>query len=185
MLGGVIGEPVAEPLIGRFRLAPVPTDANDGGVITGPEETPVTTMPAIGALTAALVAVVIGQWLGGVLAEAPVKVPDFLLCLLAGLVLRNLGAVAGLQLHGASMELIGSVGAVGFPGLDDDGARPRRRFRMAGPLLAILAVQVVLVALWASLITFRLVGRDYESAIMAAAFCGFAMGATATAIANM
>ena len=43
----------------------------------------------------------------------------------------------------------------------------------------------MLVALWASLVTFRLVGRDYESAIMAAAFCGFAMGATATAIANM
>ena len=58
-------------------------------------------------------------------------------------------------------------------------------FRLAGPLLVILAAQVVLVALWASLVTFRLVGRDYESAVMSAAFCGFAMGATATAIANM
>ncbi len=57
--------------------------------------------------------------------------------------------------------------------------------RLAGPLLIILACQAVLVAVWASLVTFRLVGRDYESAVISAAFCGFAMGATATAIANM
>jgi ESS family glutamate:Na+ symporter len=43
----------------------------------------------------------------------------------------------------------------------------------------------VLVALWSSLVTFNLLGGDYEGAVMSAAFCGFAMGATATAIANM
>jgi ESS family glutamate:Na+ symporter len=58
-------------------------------------------------------------------------------------------------------------------------------FGMAGPLLIILVFQLVLVALWATFVTFRLVGKDYESAVMSAAFCGFAMGATATAIANM
>ena len=58
-------------------------------------------------------------------------------------------------------------------------------FGLAGPLLIVLAAQTVLVAFWASFVTFRVVGRDYESTVMAAAFCGFAMGATATAIANM
>jgi ESS family glutamate:Na+ symporter len=43
----------------------------------------------------------------------------------------------------------------------------------------------VLVAAWATWVTFPLGGRDYESAIISGAFCGFAMGATATAIANM
>jgi ESS family glutamate:Na+ symporter len=56
---------------------------------------------------------------------------------------------------------------------------------LAGPLLIILAAQTALVALWAIQVVFRLLGRDYESAVMAGAFCGFAMGATATAIANM
>ena len=41
------------------------------------------------------------------------------------------------------------------------------------------------VMLFGALLTFRAVGRDYEAAVMSAAFCGFAMGATATAIANM
>ncbi len=54
-----------------------------------------------------------------------------------------------------------------------------------GPLLIVLAAQTVLVAACATWVTFPFVGRDYESAIIAGAFCGFAMGATATAIANM
>ena len=41
------------------------------------------------------------------------------------------------------------------------------------------------VARWAYFVTFRIVGRDYESAVTSTAFCGFAMGATATAITNM
>jgi ESS family glutamate:Na+ symporter len=43
----------------------------------------------------------------------------------------------------------------------------------------------VLVVLWATYVVFAVVGRDYEGAVSAGAFCGFAMGATATAIANM
>jgi Na+/glutamate symporter len=57
--------------------------------------------------------------------------------------------------------------------------------RLAGPLLIILAAQTVLVAGRASWVTFPLVGRDYESAIISGAFCGFAMGGTATAISNI
>jgi len=57
--------------------------------------------------------------------------------------------------------------------------------RLAGPLALMLAVQTLVCALYASWVVFRLLKRDYEAAIMSAAFCGFALGATATAIANM
>ena len=127
----------------------------------------------------------VGQWFGSLLADAPVTVPDFLLCLLVGLVLRNVGSLVGMRLHGSALELIGSVCLSLFLAWTMMALDLGTVFRMAGPLLIILAAQVVLVALWASLAVFRVVGRDYESAVMAAAFCGFAMGATATAIANM
>ena len=185
VLGGVVGGPVAERLIRRFSLSSPPVRAEDGDVIMGPTETPVTTVPLIGSLTAVLVAVLVGQWLGTLLADAPVTVPDFLLCLLVGLVLRNVGSLVGLRLHGSALELIGSVCLSLFLAWTMMALDLGTVFRMAGPLLIILAAQVVLVALWASLVVFRVVGRDYESAVMAAAFCGFAMGATATAIANM
>jgi ESS family glutamate:Na+ symporter len=48
---------------------------------------------------AALVAVLAGQGLGAPLVDAPVTVPGFLLCLLAGLVLRNAGGLFGLRPH--------------------------------------------------------------------------------------
>ena len=185
LLGGVIGGPVAERLIRRHGLTAAPAGAGDRDVIIGPDVTPVTTVPLIGSLAAALVAVLIGQWLGAILSDAPVTVPDFLLSLLAGLVLRNAGGHLGLRLHGAASELIGSVCLSLFLAWTMMALDLGTVFGLAGPLLVILAAQTVLVAFWASFVTFRVVGRDYESTVMAAAFCGFAMGATATAIANM
>jgi ESS family glutamate:Na+ symporter len=129
--------------------------------------------------------VLIGQYFGALLADAPVTVPDFLLCLLAGLLLRNGGGLLGLRLHGAATDLLGSVCLSTFLAWTMMALDLGTVFRVAGPLLIILAAQLVLVVLWASFVTFRVVGRDYESAVMSSAFCGFAMGATATAIANM
>ncbi len=58
-------------------------------------------------------------------------------------------------------------------------------FSLAVPLLLILPAQLLLVLCYGAFVVYRSVGRDYEGAVMSAAFCGFAMGATATAIANM
>ena len=185
VLGGVVGGPVAERLIRRHRLVARPERASDGDVIMGPGETPVTTVPLIGALTLALVSELFGRWVGTLLAGAPVPVPDVLLCLLAGLLLRNGGQAFGLRLHAPSAELLGSVCLSLFLAWTMMALDLGTVIRMAGPLLVILLAQVVLVAVWASVVTFRALGRDYESAVMSAAFCGFAMGATATAIANM
>lgn len=185
VLGGVVGGPVGERLIRRFNLSALPVSTANGDVIMGPTETPVTTVPLVGSMTVALIAVLAGQWLGALLVDAPVTVPDFLLCLLAGLVLRNVGSLFGLRLHDSASDLIGSVCLSLFLAWTMMALDLATVLHTAGPLLIILAIQVALVALWASLVTFRVVGRDYESAVMAAAFCGFAMGATATAIANM
>jgi ESS family glutamate:Na+ symporter len=185
VLGGIIGGPVAERLIRRFGLTSIAAGADDGGVITGPATTPVTTIPVIASMTLALVAVLIGQFCAALLQDAPVTVPDFLLCLLAGLALRNVGGLFGLRLHDPATDLIGSVCLSLFLAWTMMALDLGAVFSAAGPLLLILLVQTAFVAVWASVITFRVVGRDYEGAIMSAAFCGFALGATATAIANM
>jgi glutamate:Na+ symporter, ESS family len=61
----------------------------------------------------ALVALLIGRWVGGLLVGAPVTVPDFLVCLVAGLVLANAGRPFGLPLSNAATELVGSVALEG------------------------------------------------------------------------
>jgi ESS family glutamate:Na+ symporter len=51
--------------------------------------------------------------------------------------------------------------------------------------MIILAVQTVTLALFAAFVTFRIMGRNYDAAVLAAGHCGFGMGATPTAVANM
>ena len=56
---------------------------------------------------------------------------------------------------------------------------------LAGPLLVILALQVVAMALYAAFVTFRVMGRDYDAAILSAGHVGFALSSTAAALAIM
>jgi ESS family glutamate:Na+ symporter len=53
------------------------------------------------------------------------------------------------------------------------------------PLFVILTAQAVVIAAFALTVSFRLMGRDYDSAVMASGFIGFAMGTTANAVVNM
>jgi len=56
---------------------------------------------------------------------------------------------------------------------------------LAGPLMVILGAQTITMALYAGFVTFRIMGKNYDAAVLAAGHCGFGMGATPTAIANI
>ena len=56
---------------------------------------------------------------------------------------------------------------------------------LALPLVVMLLAQTLLMAVYATFVTFNVMGRDYEAAVLAAANCGFGMGATPNAMANM
>ena len=56
---------------------------------------------------------------------------------------------------------------------------------LAIPIISILLVQTAIMALFAYFITFRFNGKDYDAAVMATGHCGFGLGATPNAMANM
>ena len=56
---------------------------------------------------------------------------------------------------------------------------------LAGPVTIILAVQTVVMILYATFVTYVFMGRDYDATVLAAGHCGFGLGATPTAVANM
>ena len=56
---------------------------------------------------------------------------------------------------------------------------------LALPLMVILISQVLMMALFAYMIAFPLLGRDYDAAVLCAGLCGFGLGATPNAMANM
>ena len=56
---------------------------------------------------------------------------------------------------------------------------------LAGPMLILLVAQVTLMALYATFVTFPIMGKNYDAAVIAAGHCGFGLGATPNGIANM
>mgnify|MGYP002150803868 CR=1 FL=1 len=56
---------------------------------------------------------------------------------------------------------------------------------LAGALSVILVTQVVVMILYAYFVTFRVMGKNYDASVLAAGHCGFGLGATPTAVANM
>jgi ESS family glutamate:Na+ symporter len=52
-------------------------------------------------------------------------------------------------------------------------------------MLVILTGQVALMALYATFVTYNFCGRDYDAAVLVSGHCGFGLGATPNAIANM
>ena len=61
----------------------------------------------------------------------------------------------------------------------------RRVFYLALPLILLLAGQVLLMAIYAYFVVYNVMGRDYDAAVLTAGICGFGMGATPNAMANM
>ena len=56
---------------------------------------------------------------------------------------------------------------------------------LALPLVVILVAQVLMIALFAFFVAFPLLGCNYDAAVLCAGICGFSLGATPNAMANM
>lgn len=182
--GGVIGGPVAQRLIRSYGLIPV-AKQDAAAAQKQAAEVAISSQTVLMSLGGLLVAVVVGRWISDLIGEGLITLPSFVWCLFIGVVLRNGGPYLGIRFDDRASGIIGSIALSLFLAMTMMAIKLTDVFGAAGPLLIILAVQLVFAAAWASYVSFRLMGRDYESAVMAAGFCGFMLGSTATAIANM
>jgi ESS family glutamate:Na+ symporter len=128
----------------------------------------------------------LGTLLAGLMEGSSFTLPSFVWALLIGVAIRNLGDATGLaHPHMPSVELVGSVSLSLFLAMSLMSLRLWELASLAGPLLVVLALQTVTMVLFAGFVTFRVMGRDYDAAVISGGHCGFGMGATPTAVANM
>ena len=139
----------------------------------------------VGALAGILAAVVAGRWLAGQFADAPITLPAFLWCMFVGVVIRNLVPFTGVRFDDRASDLISGVSLSLFLVMTMMALDLIEVAVSAGPFLIIFAAQVVAIIAYAIFVCFRFMGRDYEAAVTSAAFIGFNIGSTATAMANM
>ena len=188
VLGGIIGGPVTERLIKKHNLQPTVTDSNPDDVVTYDLDdrdivTPRRMMETLLLLAGCMLA---GGWLHQVVVAWGLVLPSFLMPLLLGVAATNLLDLSGkYKVSNACIDLWGTMSLSVFLAMAMMSLRVWELLALAGPMLLIIAVQVVAVMLFAYFVTFRVMGKNYDAAIMAGGHCGFAMGATPTAVANM
>ncbi len=194
VLGGTLGGPVAEWLLKRHKIK---TPIQNGNVICQSDSESIhqenennqkeINKPAafINSISAALITLVSGTYISTLVDQAHVNLPNFLLCLTTGIILRNLGPLIGFQFNDRVTEIVGTIVLSMFLGLTMMTLDLASAARLAGPLAMMLGVQAIVCVTYCCVVVFRVLKADYEAAAIAGAFCGICLGTTATAIANM
>ena len=187
VIGGLIGGPLAQWLIASRGLAPAAApDEPQGPAEAAGDETPVSASDFLWTLFVIALCLTLGASLASLAAGGAFTLPAFIWALLIGVLIRNLGQATGLlRLHRPSVDLLGSVSLSLFLAMSLMALRLWELASLAGPLLAVLAAQTATMMLFAGVVTFRLMGGDYDAAVICGGHCGFGMGATPTAVANM
>ncbi len=106
-------------------------------------------------------------------------------CLLGGCIVRNICDAREIELPDEEIQMTGNISLGIFLAMAMMSMKLWELAALAVPMIITLLVQTVLVALFAYFVIFKVMGKDYDAAVMAAGTCGFGLGATPNAIANM
>lgn len=191
VIGGILGGPVAQRLIAKRNLQSSYGTGNheyhDDVVTYDPrEEDRITPKILMETLFILAVCIAGGNWLYKIFSGMGVTLPVFIWSLFIGIIITNLCELTGFyRISQDAIDTLGTVSLSLFLAMALMSLRLWELVGLAGPMLAILLAQTVVMALFAYFVTFNLMGRNYDAAIMAGGHCGFGMGATPTAVANM
>lgn len=190
----VIGGPIASYLMRQHKLTPSHDGRLDIGVAHDADSSE-TRLDYYGVLRAWLwlnLALMLGQGLTGLTRSAGLNLPDFVGSLMAGIVLRNISPLVLPQKSARNwkktsqgLALISDICLGMFLTMALMGLQLWALKGVFGFVFTTLTLQVLLTVTYTLWIVFRLMGKDYEAAVLCAGFGGIALGSTSTAVANM
>ena len=112
--------------------------------------------------------------------------PIYIGAMIAAALFRNIGEYSGkFTIYMGEINDIGGICLSLFLGIAMITLKLWQLAALALPLVILLSVQVLLMFIFARFIVFNVMGRDYDAAVLVAGTCGFGMGATPNAMANM
>ncbi|KXZ68253.1 sodium/glutamate symporter [Acinetobacter venetianus] len=200
IIGGVIGGPLAKLLINRYGLAREQTPAQIKDRDThldkhpdelAPFENPhqvrlITADNAITTLGMFAACLAFAEFMTGYSKGTWFELPTFVWALGGGVVLRNiLESLLKVDIFDRAIDVFGNASLSLYLAMALLSLKLWQLADLAGPLVVILGAQTLTMALYAAFVTFRVMGKNYDAAVLAAGHCGFGMGATPTAVANM
>ena len=188
--GCMIGGPIAVSKIRKYNLKSsgevVPAAEGKGTAEVDVDEN-TGAMDADALMDAALyivVAVGAGTIVSALIGKV-LTMPAYIGAMLVGAVIRNVQESRGVKMPMGEMGALGNICLSLFLGLAMINLKLWQLIDLALPMIVILLIQTVIMFLYASFVVFNVMGRDYDAATISSGFCGFGMGATPNAMANM
>lgn len=210
--GGIIGGPVGRKLINKLGMAPSLDNSNKSAVEKLADEQSlystkhnisddnankeifekpdnirlITASSAIETLALFAACLAFADVMTMVAKDTWYQLPTFVWALAGGVIIRNtLTTFFKFDMFDRSIDVFGNASLSLFLAMALMSLKLWELADLAGPVIIILLVQTVVMILFAYFVTFRVMGKNYDAAVLSAGHCGFGLGATPTAIANM
>ncbi|MBQ9153402.1 MAG: sodium/glutamate symporter [Solobacterium sp.] len=181
LLGSITGGPVAEFLIKKY-------DLKSTGVEAQAEEKKVHVLEQnnfFNSVLLLLLAAFIGSYISALLKLTGLSFPYYVGCLFGGALIRNIADARGIELRMNEIDIISNTALNLFLSMALMSLNIAKLIDLALPMIITLLAQAAVMMLWAILVTFPTMGKDYDAAVMAAGHCGVGLGQTPNAVANM
>lgn len=191
ILASLMGGPIAKFLIKRHGLvaSEIDTSKQDEG---NKAVEKLTSFDFLDAVLAIHVCIVVGVLLNEAISQTGLQLPLFVSCLFAGIVITNLIPQSYPRITGtkwptrtAAVDLIADIALGTFLAMSLMSMQLWTLIDLAGPIFAILAMQLLLAVVINIFVVFPAMGKTYDAAVVCAGFGGISLGSTPTAMANM
>ena len=192
ILASLMGGPIAKFLIKRHNLKPA--DGQSGSIDSNvkKQQQALTSFQFLDAVLAIHICVIVGALLNELLSQTGLQLPLFVSCLFAGIVITNVMPDSYPRISGTkwptrspAIDLIAEISLGSFLAMSLISMQLWTLIDLAGPIFAVLAMQLLLAVIINIFIVFPSMGKTYDAAVVCAGFGGISLGSTPTAMANM
>ena len=184
--GSLVGGPIGKRLIEKIKLMDnVPTE-DDSLLVEDEEKHQRHTNMYAAAVFQLILAIGLGTIFSYFLTKTGLTFPIYIGAMLAAALMRNITEYSGKgTIHMGEINDLGGICLSLFLGMAMITLKLWELATLALPLVILLAAQTLLICVFTYFVIFNVMGRDYDAAVLSAGTCGFGMGATPNAMANM
>lgn len=184
--GSLMGGPLGRRLIEKHHLLDTVVPEDDTLLVEEEKKHERSVSMYAPAVYQMALAMGIGSIVSYFLTKTGMTFPAYIGSMIVAAVMRNVGEYSGkFTIHMGEINDIGGICLSLFLGIAMITLKLWQLVDLALPLILLLAGQTLLMALYAYFVVFNVMGRDYDAAVLTAGICGFGMGATPNAMANM
>lgn len=183
--GCLIGGPLAKRLLNKYNLKPTVMSEKKEINLLNKNNDEVTEETLFRSIIFIIISVVIGDLLNPVLKNSGITLPVYITSMFIAAIIRNIVDRSSMEMPIKSINVLGNISLSLFLSIALMSMKLWQLSDLAIPLIVILLIQTLIMWLFAYYVTFNVMGRDYDAAVIACGHCGFGLGATPNAMANM